>query len=129
MSFMVGYENPDYVFPYSSCLNSQTEQTLTDKMIGMIIFASSEDWAQLKIAYDDFKSIVEQAGTECDVNKVYSSIVSTMTGPISALVVRLWWNSVFLYENCEEFAANLFTDLSLALTALGSCMKFIYPNS
>ena len=40
-AFMTGYENPDYVFPYSNCLTPATQTTLTDKIIGILNFAKS----------------------------------------------------------------------------------------
>ena len=73
-AFMTGYENPDYVFPYSNCLTPATQTTVTDKIIGILIFISAEDWAQVKIAEGQLMTAVDKAVAACDLNKFFDQV-------------------------------------------------------
>ena len=128
-AFMTGYMDPDYVFPYSSCLTESAQTSITDKIIGAFIFLSSNDMAQVRIVLSGLKSSLEAAAAQCDLNKFYSEVTANKDTSTFNWILRLWWNSVLLYRNCKEFPTDFFTNKYEAFHSLGECAKFIYPNS
>jgi hypothetical protein len=128
-AFMTGYENPSYVFPSSSCLPPATQTAITDKTIGVLIFLSGENWAQVRISLHTLAGVLESAATACDLNLFYNKVVSNKTTSFFEWVARLWWNSVLLYRNCPNFFKEVFADPVSGFHSLGECAKFLYPNS
>ncbi len=128
-AFMKGYENPDFVFPYSTCLQPATQTAITDKVIGLFIFISSEQWAQVDIVLGQLHTILLSAAKGCDLDKFFDQVAANDSTSLFKWILRLWWNSVLLYRNCKEFPAYLSTDIYSAFHYLGECAKFVYPNS
>lgn len=128
-AFMTGYENPDYEFPYSACLTPATQTAITDKVIGIMLFISGENWAQVSIVEAQLVTILKTASEACDLDKFYTQVTANDSNSTFKWILRLWWNSILLYRNCKEFTDNIFTDLNAAFYSLGECARFIYPNS
>jgi hypothetical protein len=128
-AFMTGYENPDYVFPYENCLTKSTQTGITDKIIGMLIFVSRENWAQVELVKQQLYVYLNKAAEECDLDQFITNFKDNESTSVLIWIVRLWWNSVLLYRNCGEFSQYLASDPYEAFYYLGKCARFIYPNS
>ena len=128
-AFMEGYENPGYVFPYSNCLPPATQTAITDKIIGVVVFISSNNWAQVRLVYHDLLTILESAASACDLNLFYKQLVANESTSLFKWIFRLWWNSVLLIRNCSKFTETVFKNPSEGFYYLGECSRFVYPNS
>lgn len=124
--FMKGYEDPTYIFPYSTCLSPRVQSAINDKIIGMFFFASNENWAQVNLIKSQLVIVVRNALRSCDLDDFYNSAVETYT--LSTWIKRLWWNSVLIYRNCMKVPELFFSNRTGSFYYLGSCMKFIFPK-